>query len=80
LRSLKKSQIFSPDWPELDLIRAESSQKGRKHGAQGPRLVLHSFYEQFLQINLVSSLNWKVLPKVKRSFPDWPELGHIRDK
>ena len=37
IEKFDKSQNFSPDWPKLDLIRAESGQKGRKHGAQGPR-------------------------------------------
>ena len=58
---------------------------GEKHGTQEPRLVLHSFHEQLVQINLVSSPNWKVWPKVKRSFPIgqtrpykiqiWPKRG-----
>jgi len=43
-------------------------------------VVLHSFYIQLPPVNLVSSFNYEVWPKVKFSTPIWPEVGHIRAK
>jgi len=74
-----KSQIFSPDSPELDLIRLSRAKRGGKYGAQEPRLVLHSFYKQLPQINLFLVLI-RSLTKSQTFFPDWPEVGHMRAK
>ena len=55
-----KSPTFSPDWPELGLIRAKKAQSGRKCDFQELGVLLHSFYVQLLLIKLISSLNWEV--------------------
>jgi len=41
-------------------------------------MVLHSFYKKILSIKVISSLNLKVLLKVKLSATIWPELGLIK--
>ena len=49
---LIKSQIFSPDWPKVSLIRAEQETNRGKHNFQEKGLVLHSFYVELPRINL----------------------------
>jgi len=64
LGSLTKSQSFSPELPELGLIRANWAQTGKKRDL---RLILQSPNVQLVLINPVSNLNWKVWTKVELS-------------
>jgi len=52
---------------------------GRKCDYQVSGVVLHSFHVQLPPVNLVSSFNWEVWPKVKLSSLIWPKVGHIRE-
>jgi len=58
-----KNQTFSPDYPDLGLIRDDRAQTARKNDFQEPRVVLHSFYAELvaelLLIKLVYNLNWE---------------------
>jgi len=40
---------------------------GKKCGSQKLGMAIHSFYIQIQPINLISTLNWEVWPRVKLS-------------
>jgi len=60
LESLSKNQTFSPNWPDLDLIRAEYSPNGEKKWFSSTGSRITSLSVQIPLINLNSCVNWKV--------------------
>jgi len=60
MESLIESETFSPDWPDLGLIRGKLSPSREKTWFQEPRVVSYSFNVQLLLIILVFSHNGEV--------------------
>jgi len=53
-----RKSTFSLNWHELGFIRVKNKEQTQeKRGFQVPKVVLHNFYVQLLQIYLVSFLN-----------------------